>query len=164
MKGTSVASESSDVFEPKIAAYCCQYCAYAAADLAGNLRLQYPPNVRIILLPCTGRVDALNILRAFEEGADGVYVAGCRPGECHFLAGNLNAARRVRYAKGLLDQIGMGGDRVEMYNLSSAEAQRFAEIAVEMTERIRRLGPNPLRRIGGVKKDRQGGYHGREDR
>ncbi len=144
-----VANEQQKVFEPKIIAYCCQYCAYAAADLAGNLRLQYAPNVRVILVPCSGRVSELNILEAFEYGADGVYVAGCRPGDCHFLEGNLNAARRVQHLKSLLDQIGLGSERLKMYHLSSAEAQRFAQIALEMTGRISLLGPNPLPRADG---------------
>lgn len=132
------------IFEPKIVAYCCQYCAYAAGDLAGNLRLQYAPNVRVILVPCSGRVSELNLLQAFEEGVDGVYVAGCLPGECHFLEGNLYAALRVHFVKQLLDQIGLGSERLEMYNLSSTEAQRFVEIANEMTIRIQQAGPSPL--------------------
>jgi coenzyme F420-reducing hydrogenase delta subunit len=152
MVGTNVdvLSEQPKAFEPKIVAYSCQYCAYAAADLAGNLRIQYPANVKVVLVPCSGRVSELIILEAFEYGADGVYVAGCRPGDCHFLEGNLNAARRVRHLlKSLLDQIGLGSERLEMYHLSSAEAQRFAQIALEMTGRISRLGPNPLRRADG---------------
>ncbi len=131
-------------FEPKIIAFCCRYCAYAAADLAGGLRIQYPPNVRIIEVPCTGRVDVVEILHAFERGADGVMVAGCLEGDCHFLEGNLNARRRVQYTARLLEQIGLGGERVAMVNLSSAMGARFAELVTEMTERIRKLGPNPL--------------------
>lgn len=141
-----IVSKVQKAFEPKIIAYCCQHCAYAAGDLAGNLRLQYAPNVRVILVPCSGQVSELNLLDAFEEGVDGVYVAGCRPGECHFLQGNLQAALRVHFVKQLLDQIGLGSERMEMYNLSSAEAQRFAEIANEMTIRIQRAGPSPLHR------------------
>ncbi len=141
-------NEMNHGFVPEIVAFCCQHCAYAAADLAGNLRLQYPPYVKIVLMPCTGRVDVLHVLRAFEDGADGVYVAGCRAGECHYVKGNLYAAQRVRYIKKLLDQIGLGGERVEMYNLSAAEAQRFAEIATEMSTRIYSLGPSPVRAPG----------------
>lgn len=136
---------SKEVFEPQMIAFCCQFCAYAAADLAGNLRIQYSPNIKIILVPCSGRVDVLHILHAFEDGADGVFVAGCRHGDCHFTNGNLNAARRVRYIKQLLNEIGMHGERVEMYNLSSTEAQRFASIANEMTEHIHQVGPSPFR-------------------
>jgi len=136
-----------ETFETRILAFCCHYCAYAAADLAGSMRLQYPTNVRIIKLPCSGRIDALHLLRSFEDGADGVLVAGCLEGTCHYLEGNYNAKRRVKYVKGLLDQIGLGGDRLEMYTLSSAEGPRWAQIVKEMTERIRTLGPNPLRRL-----------------
>ena len=133
-------------FEPQIVGYCCHYCAFAAADLAGSMRLSYPTNVLIVKMPCTGRVDVLYLLRAFERGADGVFVAGCLEGSCHFMEGNLQAKRRVKYAKQILDEIGVGGDRLEMYNLSSSEGPRFARIATEMTERIRELGPSPVPR------------------
>jgi len=133
-------------FEPKIIAFCCYYCAYSAADLAGSMRLQYPANVRLVELPCTGKVDVRVLLGAFEEGADGVYVAGCLEGDCHFLKGNIRARKRVEYTKKLLDEIGVGGERLEMYNLSSSMGPRFAEIAREFTERIKGLGPSPLNR------------------
>lgn len=110
------------------------------------MRLHYPPNVKIIRLVCTGRVDVIHILRAFEQGLDGVMVIGCLEGNCHFLTGNLQAKRRVRYAKELLDAIGVGGERLEMYNLSSSEGVRFVQITTEMTERIRKLGPSPISR------------------
>ncbi len=128
-------------FEPKIVAYCCNFCAFAAADLAGAMRIQYPPNVRIILLPCTGKVDAIHLMKSFEDGADGVFVAGCMEGECHFVEGNLRAKKRVAYVKKLLDEVGMNPDRVEMFNLSSAMGGRFAEIVGEMTNRIKEIGP-----------------------
>ncbi|MHB9091163.1 MAG: hydrogenase iron-sulfur subunit [Chloroflexota bacterium] len=131
-------------YEPQILAYCCTYCAYTAADLAGSMRLRYPPNVKIVKMPCTGKIDALYILRAFEHGADGVYVAGCHEGNCHFLEGNINAKRRVKHLKKVLDEIGIGGDRLEMFNMSAAEGPRFAEVANLMTERIKALGPSPL--------------------
>ena len=132
-------------FEPKILALCCNYCAYAAADLAGSMRLQYPPNVRVLRLPCTGKVDIGYILRAFENGADGVIIAGCLEGGCHFQEGNLRAKRRVGLAKKVLSEIGMEPERLEMFNLSSAMGQTFAEIVRDMTERVSQLGPNPLR-------------------
>ena len=110
------------------------------------MRLNYPTNVKIVKVPCTGRVDVLLILRAFESGVDGVYLAGCLEGECHFLRGNLRAKKRVQYAKTLLEEVGLGGARVEMYNMSSAQGQRFAEIAREMTEKIRALGPSPVKK------------------
>ena len=128
-------------FEPKIVAYCCNFCAFAAADLAGAMRVQYPPNVRIIRLPCTGKVDAILLMKALEDGADGVFVAGCLEGECHFLEGNLRAKKRVAYVKRLLDEVGTDPQRVEMFNLSSAMGGRFAEIVEEMTKRIKELGP-----------------------
>ncbi len=130
----------------EIVAFCCFYCAYAAADLAGVMRLSYPPNVKVVLLPCTGGVDPLYILRAFEAGADGVFVAGCLEGQCHYQVGNLQAKSRVRYLKKLLDEAGIGGERLEMINLSSAQGPRFAEAAREMTARITALGPSPVKR------------------
>lgn len=133
-------------FEPKIVAFCCHYCAFAAADLAGSMRLSYPPNVKIVKIPCTGRVDVGHLLKAFEAGADGVYVAGCLEGNCHFMEGNIWAKKRVKAVKQLLDEIGLGAERLEMYNMSAAMGQRFAEVATEMTERIRKLGPSPLNR------------------
>ena len=128
-------------FEPKIVAFCCNFCAFAAADLAGAMRVQYPPNVRIIRLPCTGKVDTIHLMKAFEDGADGVFVAGCLEGECHFLEGNLRAKKRVAYTKKLLEEVGTDPNRVEMFNLSSAMGGRFAEIVEEMTHRIKELGP-----------------------
>jgi coenzyme F420-reducing hydrogenase delta subunit len=128
-------------FEPKIIAYCCNFCAFAAADLAGAMRLQYSPNVRIVRLPCTGKVDAVVVMKAIEDGADGVFVAGCLEGQCHYLKGNLRAKKRVAYIKRLLEEVGIEPARVEMYNLSSAMGARFAEIVEEVTERIKELGP-----------------------
>ena len=128
-------------FEPKIVAYCCKFCAFAAADLAGAMRLQYPPSVRIIGLPCTGKVDAIHLMKAFEEGADGVFVAGCLEGQCHYLEGNLRAKKRVAYVKRLLAEVDIEPERIDMFNLSSAMGGRFAEIVEEMTQRIKELGP-----------------------
>lgn len=130
-------------FEPRILAFCCHYCAYAAADLAGSMRLDCPPNVRILRIPCTGRVDIVHLLRAFLDGADGVLVVGCLEGDCHFVSGNLKAAKRVARAKILLDEAGVGGARLEMQHASSAMGPRFVEIVREMTERIRKMGPSP---------------------
>ena len=111
--------------------------------------MSYPSNVKVVKVPCTGRVDVLLILRAFESGVDGVYVAGCLEGECHFLRGNLRARRRVEYVKGLLEEVGLGGDRLEMFNLSASQGQRFAQFAQEMTDRVRALGPSPVRKAPG---------------
>lgn len=134
----------SDAFDPKIVAFCCQYCAYSAADLAGSMRLQYAPNVRIVRLLCTGKADPLFFLKAFEEGADGVFVAGCLEGNCHFLEGNLRAKKRVNYTRRLLDEVGVGGERIAFYNMSAGEGTKFAAAANEMTEKVRALGPSPL--------------------
>jgi F420-non-reducing hydrogenase iron-sulfur subunit len=110
------------------------------------MRLSYPNSVKIIQVPCTGRVDIIHLLRAIEDGADGLYVAGCLEGECHFINGNLKTRKKVEYVKNALMEIGMEPERVEMYNLSSAMGLRFAEIAREMTDRIKELGPSPLKK------------------
>ncbi|MHC4230680.1 MAG: hydrogenase iron-sulfur subunit [Planctomycetota bacterium] len=128
-------------FEPKIVAFCCNFCAFAAADLAGAMRLQYPPNVRIIKVPCTGKVDAVHLLRAIEDGADAVFVAGCLEGACHYLEGNIRAKNRVAYVKKLLAEAGIRPERLEMFNVSAAMGERFSEIVEEMTQRARQLGP-----------------------
>jgi coenzyme F420-reducing hydrogenase delta subunit len=135
------AGEMSEEFRPKIIAFCCTYCAYSAADLAGSMRLSYSPYVRIVKLPCTGKTDPLFFLRAFQKGADGVFVAGCLEGQCHFIEGNISARKRVSYTKKLLVDVGINPERLEMYNLSAAMGKQFAEICDSMTERIMSLGP-----------------------
>lgn len=132
-------------FEPSIVAFCCHYCAYTAADSAGTRRIEYPTNVTIIRVPCSGKVDAIHLMQAFERGADGVYVAGCLDGDCHFKTGNLRATERVARVRELLDELGIGADRLAMFKLSAGMGERFAEIALEMTDRIRALGPSPVR-------------------
>ncbi len=132
--------------ELRIVAFCCHYCAYAAADLAGSLRIQYPPSVRVVKLPCTGKLDVQLVLDAFEHGADGVMVAGCMEGDCHYQQGNLNAKRRVNYAKTLLQRIGLEPDRIRMFNMSSAMGQKWADAVTEMDETVGKLGPSPLGR------------------
>ena len=109
------------------------------------MRLSYPPEVKVIQVPCTGRVDIIHLLNAIDDGADGVYVAGCLEGECHYRTGNLRTRKKVEYVKKVLEEIGIEPERVEMYNLSSAQGQRFAEIAHEMVDRIKGLGPSPVR-------------------
>jgi len=109
------------------------------------MRLQYPSNVKIIKVPCTGKVDIIHLLRAFEKGADGAYVLGCMEGSCQFNNGNIRARKRVERAREILDIIGVGGERVRMHNLSSSEAPQFVKYALEMTEKIRELGPNPIK-------------------
>ena len=134
-------------FEPTIVAFCCHYCAYAAADLAGSSRLQYPPNVRIIRTPCTGRLEVDYFMKAFENGADGVLVAGCEEGSCHFKEGNLLAKRRVNYTRDLLSESGLEAERLRMVNVSAASAQKFAEIVRDMVDTVRKLGPTRLKRL-----------------
>lgn len=138
---------------PVILAFCCHYCAFAAADLAGSMRLQYPACVRILRFPCTGKIEVNYILKAFEHGVDALIVAGCLEGGCHFQEGNLRARRRVERAKEFMQEIGLEPERLEMFNLSSAEGTRFAEIVTLMYERLKKLGPNPLKQPGDKQKD-----------
>jgi coenzyme F420-reducing hydrogenase delta subunit len=119
------------------------------------MRLSYPTSVKIIRVPCTGKVDVIHILRSFEKGADGVYVVGCMEGDCHFNKGNFRARKRVEQAKKMLDDIGIGGERVRMYNLSSSEAPLFVKFAKEMFDKIVELGPNPIKLARKKKTDRQ---------
>ena len=134
----------STAFEPKILAFCCNYCAYAAADLSGSMRLQYPPNVRIIKTPCTGRLEVQFLMKAFEKGADGVLVAGCLEGGCHFTDGNYFAKRRVNYTQELMAEFGLEKERLRMVNVSASMARPFTDIVKEMVETARQLGPSPL--------------------
>jgi coenzyme F420-reducing hydrogenase delta subunit len=132
-------------WQPEIIAFCCNYCAYAAADLAGARRMQYPPNVRIVHSPCTGKIEMEHILAAFEKGIDGVLVAGCLEGGCHFIEGNLRAKRRIERIRQVLNEIGLGAERLRMVNLSAAMAPTFVERVREIVETVTRLGPNPLK-------------------
>lgn len=124
--------------------FSCQYCSYAAADLAGSERRMYPANTSIIRLPCTGRVDESHLLAAFENGADGVMVAGCLEGTCHFLMGNYRARERVQRVAKILEDIGLGGKRVQMYNLSAGQGAIFVEFVREFVDLINNLGPSPV--------------------
>ena len=135
----------SPTMKPKLVAFCCKYCAYAAADLAGVLRMRYPPEVRILQIPCSGRIDVLEVLLAFEHGADAIMVAGCLEGDCHFQSGNIAARSRVERIKKIVENVGIEPDRIEMFNMSSAMGKQFAEAASLMSERIETLGPSPLR-------------------
>jgi len=134
-----------DDFEPRIIGFCCNWCAYAGADLAGVSRLQYPPNLKMIRLMCSGAVDPLYILKAFRLGADGVFVGGCHPGDCHYLEGNYKTRRRVLLLKKLLLQLGIESERLRLEWVSAAEGQRFAQVITDFVEEIKKLGPSPLR-------------------
>ncbi|MEJ2148794.1 MAG: hydrogenase iron-sulfur subunit [Chloroflexota bacterium] len=133
-------------FEPQITAFYCIYCGYMAADTAGALQVQYPANVKFVRLPCTGKTDIRYLLEAFEQGADGVYVIACPVGNCHHVRGNERGHSRLKRAKHILDEIGLGGERLDMFFMSGSQAHAFAMAAQTMTERIRALGPTPLRR------------------
>mgnify|MGYP005839466681 CR=1 FL=1 len=125
--------------------YACEYCAYAAADLAGALRMQYPPDIKIVQIPCSGKMDIILALQALEDGVDGVITAGCLPGECHYLEGNVSARRRVERLQQILEEIGLEPQRVRMINLSSTMAGQFVAAVTEITRQIQALGANPLR-------------------
>lgn len=134
-------------YEPKILALICTYCTYTAADMAGSLRLQYPPNVRVVKLLCTGKVDVLHLLAAFKAGADAVMVSGCEIGDCHFLEGNLRAKERVAHAKELIAEIGLEPERLEMFHIGASDAPQWAKAVEMMTRRAKELGPSPLRKL-----------------
>jgi coenzyme F420-reducing hydrogenase delta subunit len=129
---------------PQVVAFCCRHCAYSAADLAGGGRMSYPPAVKIVEMPCTGRASVLEILHALEKGADGVAVAGCLPGTCHYIQGNLHAAQRVEHAAKLLGEIGLEPERVRMINISAAMGEQFVVEVTNFVEAIAALGPSPL--------------------
>ena len=142
-------------YEPHLVAFICTYCTYTAADMAGSMRLQYPTSVRIIKLLCTGKVDVIHLLRAFEAGADAVLVSGCEIGDCHFIEGNLRARERVEHTQKLLDEIGLGRERLEMFHIGASDAPHWAEAVAMMHRRALQLGPNPLgrKRSGKVQPD-----------
>jgi F420-non-reducing hydrogenase iron-sulfur subunit len=131
-------------FEPKIVGFLCNWCSYAGADLAGTSRLKYPPNMRVIRVMCTGRVDERLILKAFVAGADGVLVCGCHPGDCHYQKGNLNARRKMTGLIPFLEAVGIGKDRLRLEWIAASEAPKIAETVKSFTQTIKELGPNPI--------------------
>ena len=135
---------AADKFEPKITAFVCNWCTYAGADLAGTTRLKYAGNVRVIKLPCTGRIDFMFLVRAFEQGADGIMVSGCHPGDCHYNEGNYYARRRWRVFRDLLNILGIERDRVTFSWVSAAEGDRWGKVIDEFVQQITDLGPSPL--------------------
>jgi F420-non-reducing hydrogenase iron-sulfur subunit len=132
-------------FEPRIVAFCCNWCSYAGADLAGVSRFQYPPNARIVRVMCSGRIEPQFILKALELGADGVLVAGCHIGDCHYVSGNEKAQKKVQATKELIDQLGLDGRRLRLEWISASEGSKFAETMKEFTEELKALGSSPLR-------------------
>lgn len=133
-------------FEPSIIAFVCNWCTYAAADLAGTSRMQYPPNVRIIRLMCSGAVDPIFVMKALLEGADGVLIGGCHPGDCHYVSGNYKARRRVMILKTILEKTGIESERVWLRWISASEGKYFATVIKEMVEHLKKIGPNPLKK------------------
>jgi len=129
-----------ETFEPKIVSFLCNWCSYAGADLAGTSRIEYPQNVRIIRVPCSGRVDPLFVVKAFLDGADGVMVLGCHPGDCHYQQGNYHAQRRYAVMHKLLDFTGVESNRLYIDWVSASEGKRFAEVVTKFTQKIREIG------------------------
>ena len=128
-------------FEPKIVGFLCKWCSYAGADLAGTGRMKYPPNLNVIRVNCSGRIDPSLLLKALASGADGVLIAGCHPGDCHYTNGNIKTLRRFRPLQRMLDQFGIERERVRLEWISASEGERFARVVRSMTEEIRSLGP-----------------------
>jgi F420-non-reducing hydrogenase iron-sulfur subunit len=135
-------SDSDKLFEPRIAAFFCNWCTYGAADLAGVNRMEYPAGFRVVRVPCTGRISPVFILQAFRQGADGVWISGCHPGDCHYLSGNLHARRRFQLFKNLLEFTGIEPGRLHFSWISSAEAEKFQSTAREVTRTVTALGPS----------------------
>jgi len=128
-------------FEPNIIGFLCNWCSYAGADLAGTSRIQYPPNLKVIRVMCSGRVNPIFVINALQQGADGVLIGGCHPGDCHYERGNYLARRRMAVLKNLLEYTGIDPGRVRMTWVSAAEGNKFAEVVKEVTEDVRKLGP-----------------------
>ena len=137
-------------FEPRIVAFLCNWCTYTGADLAGTSRLQYPPNVRVIRMMCSGAIDPVYVIKPLLEGADGVLIGGCHPGDCHYQTGNYKARRRVAILKETLKQVGLDEDRVWLRWISASEGKMFADTIIEMVAHLKAKGPNPTREVWSV--------------
>jgi len=133
-------------FEPLILAFCCNWCAYAGADLAGTARISYPPNIRIIRVMCSGMVHPALVMDALMKGLDGVLIAGCHPGDCHYIDGNLKTERRIDAMKLMLEDLGIEQERLHLEWISSGEGEKFARVIREMTQELKKIGPNPFGR------------------
>jgi F420-non-reducing hydrogenase iron-sulfur subunit len=138
----------AEEFEPNILGILCNWCTYAGADLAGTSRTQYPTNVRVIRIMCTGRLDPAFVLKALSVGADGVLVSGCHVGDCHYLAGNFKSRRRVALLRKLIEEYGYDRERLRMTFISASEGAIWAEVVQDMVNTIKKLGPNPLKQVG----------------
>ncbi|MFX1519621.1 MAG: hydrogenase iron-sulfur subunit [Promethearchaeota archaeon] len=147
--------ETEYEFEPKIIGFLCNWCSYAGADLAGTSRVQYPPNIRIVRVMCTGRLDPQLILNTFRYGADGVLIAGCHEGDCHYIGGNFRAYRKYILLKEFISKMGINEKRLRLEWVSASEGERFAKVVREMVDDIKEIGPNPFGTTitGGVVED-----------
>lgn len=134
-------------FEPKIVAFLCNWCSYTGADLAGTSRMKYAPNIRIIRVMCSGRVDPTFVLKAFREGADGVLICGCHPGDCHYHEGNYRCLRRYHLLQKYIQQMGIESGRLRLEWISASEGKQFAQLVNEMTEQVRHLGPSTIKTV-----------------
>ena len=134
--------DAAPAFEPKMVAFLCNWCSYAGADLAGISRMQYPPNIRVIRVMCSGRISPMLVLRALKDGADGVLVSGCHPGDCHYLKGNYYTRRNLQLLKSMIEYYGIESDRFQMSWVSASEGGKFAEVVKTAVEKVRKLGPN----------------------
>ena len=141
----------AEEFEPSIIGFLCNWCSYAGADLAGTSRMKYPPNIKSIRVMCSGRVDPVFILEALKKGADGILVAGCHPGDCHYQSGNYKTNRRIKLLKKLLGEMGIEPGRVRFEYVSASEGAKFASIVTEFVDELKKLGPNPLKEMAEVK-------------
>ena len=136
---------AEDTFEPEIVGILCNWCTYAGADLAGTSSLEYPPNIKSIRVMCTGRVDPLFIVKSLKEGADGVFISGCHLGDCHYQSGNYKSVRRILLLKTMLEDLGISPDRIAFEHISASEGQKFANRVTVFTNKLKDLGPNPLK-------------------
>ncbi|PIV70420.1 MAG: methyl-viologen-reducing hydrogenase subunit delta [Euryarchaeota archaeon CG01_land_8_20_14_3_00_38_12] len=132
-------------FEPNLIGFLCNWCSYAGADLAGTSRIKYPPNIKSIRVMCSGRVDPVFILEALKKGADGILVAGCHPGDCHYQSGNYKTNRRIKLLKKFLEEMGIEPNRVRFEYISASEGKKFALIVTEFVNELKKMGPNPLK-------------------
>lgn len=143
-KATTVVKNNDQTFEPNLLAFCCNWCSYAGADLAGLSRLKYPPNIRIIRTMCSGRVDPQFVVDAFENGADGVLIAACHLGDCHYISQNYKTYKRVNLLHKLMDSFGIEKNRLRLEFISAGEGNKFADTVIEMVDKLKELGPSPL--------------------
>jgi F420-non-reducing hydrogenase iron-sulfur subunit len=134
-------------FEPNIIGFLCNWCSYAGADLAGTSRMKYPPNIKSIRVMCSGRVDPVFVLEALRKGADGVLVAGCHPGDCHYQSGNYKANRRMKLLKKFLEEMAVDPERVRFEYISASEGAKFASVVTEFVDQLKKMGPNPLKEV-----------------